>query len=93
MGIKEIFNVFADPVRLRIVELLREKDWTPSKLADELGLSRPTITHHLNLMRRAGVVFCEKRGKEVICSLEETVFQQILEYAARFLKKDREGGK
>ena len=87
MGIRELFNVFSDPVRLKMVELLKERDWTPSQLAEELGLSRPTITHHLNLMRNAGVVNCTKQGKEVICSLEETVFQEILEFAARFLRK------
>ncbi len=87
MGIRELFNVFSDPVRLKIVELLKERDWTPSQLAEELGLSRLTITHHLNLMRNAGVVNCTKQGKEVICSLEETVFQEILEFAARFLRK------
>ncbi len=89
MGIKELFVVFSDPVRLRMVELLQERDWTPSRLAEELGLSRPTVTHHLNIMRRAGVVSCEKRGKEVLCSLELTVFQELIEFAAKFLKGDK----
>ncbi len=89
MGIKELFGVFSDPVRLKMVELLRERDWTPSQLADVLGLSRPTITHHLNMLRRVGVVSCEKRGKEVICSLELTIFQEMIKFATKYLKEGK----
>lgn len=86
---KELFEVFSDPVRLKIIELMKEKDWKPSALATELGLSRPTITHHLNILRRAGVVSCEKRGKEIICSLELTVFQELIEFATKYLKEGK----
>ncbi len=89
MGIKELFVVFSDPVRLKIIELMKDRDWSPSGLADELGLSRPTITHHLNILRRAGVISCDKKGKEVLCSLELTVFQELIKYATRYLKEEK----
>jgi len=89
MSIKELFEAFSDPVRLRIIELFRERDWTPSQLSDVLELSRPAVTHHLNILRRAGVISCVKRGKKVICSLELTVFQEIIKFASGYLKEGK----
>ena len=89
MGIRELFEAFSDPVRIKMIELFKEKDWSPSQLARELALSRPTITHHLNILRRAGIISCTKKGKEITCSLELTVFQEIIKFATNYLKEGK----
>ena len=60
-----IFKALGDPVRLRLLSLLAARqggevcvcDLTPA-----FELSQPTISHHLKLLRQAGLIDCERRG-------------------------------
>jgi ArsR family transcriptional regulator len=57
------FKALADPARVGIVNLLSASDEVcVCTLTDALGLSQPTISHHLRLLREAGLVTVEKRG-------------------------------
>ena len=49
-------SALADPVRLRIVALLREREQCVCHLTAELGLSQGTISHHMGVLKRAGLV-------------------------------------
>jgi len=49
-------TLLADPVRRRIVELLSVEQLCTCHLVDELGAKQPTVSHHLRLLREAGVV-------------------------------------
>lgn len=67
-GLASLLSALADPVRLRIVSILEA---TPGgvacgcELEQPLGLSQPTVSHHLKVLRQAGVVVGEKRGRWV----------------------------
>ena len=56
-----IFKALADPARLRIVGLLAEESRCGQELAAALGLSPATVTHHLAVLRRSGLVREERR--------------------------------
>ena len=51
-----IFEVLAEPVRRRILDALREGEQPVGVLADELGLTQPTVSKHLRVLRDAGLV-------------------------------------
>lgn len=53
---EEIAKIFSDGTRIKIIELLSEKELTNSQLAGLLNLSKPTISHHMRLLLNAGVV-------------------------------------
>ncbi|MFF9213884.1 MULTISPECIES: ArsR/SmtB family transcription factor [unclassified Streptomyces] len=61
----KIFKALGDPVRLRLLSLIASRaggevcvcDLTPA-----FELSQPTISHHLKLLRQAGLIDCERRG-------------------------------
>lgn len=61
----KIFKALGDPVRLRLLSLIASRaggevcvcDLTPA-----FDLSQPTISHHLKLLRQAGLIDCERRG-------------------------------
>ena len=55
-GLVEAMKAMADPTRLRILRYLAEGPQTPSQLARRLRLRPPTVTHHLNTLRLAGLV-------------------------------------
>jgi ArsR family transcriptional regulator len=57
------FKALADPARVGIVNLLSASDEVcVCALTEALGLSQPTVSHHLRLLREAGLVTVEKRG-------------------------------
>ena len=61
-----VLSALADPVRLRIVSMLAAApDGTACgcDLEQPLGLSQPTISHHLKVLREAGLVEGERRGR------------------------------
>jgi len=51
-----IFEVLADPARRRIVDVLRGGERSVGQLADELGIAQPSVSKHLKVLKRAGVV-------------------------------------
>ncbi len=53
---EETAKIFSDKTRLKIVELLSEKELTNSQLARMLNLSKPTISHHLKILLDSGIV-------------------------------------
>ena len=59
-----LFTAMASPVRRRLLELLREHPMTAGSLAAEFDLSRPAVSEHLQVLRRARLVREEVRGRE-----------------------------
>ncbi|HAX74127.1 MAG TPA: transcriptional regulator [Firmicutes bacterium] len=74
----KIFQALADPTRRTILKLLNEGDLTAGQIADNFNISKPSITHHLNILKNADLVQSEKVGQHVIYSLNTTVFQDIV---------------
>lgn len=84
----ELFKALSDPTRRKILELLRDRDMTAGEIADQFNISKPSISHHLNILKNAELVLWEKEGQSVIYSLNTTVLQEITKWAFDFLKKE-----
>jgi DNA-binding transcriptional ArsR family regulator len=63
-GLLRSLKALADPTRLKILYYISQEDVTPSQLARRLHLRAPTVTHHLNELRLAGLVNLTFRGQE-----------------------------
>lgn len=63
----EWYGVLADPTRLRLLSLIATagEACAACDLVDPLGVSQPTVSHHLKVLREAGLVASEKRGRWV----------------------------
>jgi DNA-binding transcriptional ArsR family regulator len=59
----EVFLALSNPVRRRLLELLAEGSRTAGDLAARFDLSRPSVTEHLQVLRRAGLVRDEPVGR------------------------------
>ena len=55
-------RLFADPLRLRIMELLAGEELCTCHLVEETGAKQPTVSHHLRILRTAGLVDAEPVG-------------------------------
>lgn len=77
MGLNTLFKALGDETRREILRRLARGDMTAGEIAAAFDLTWPTISHHLNVLKEAGLVQDEKRGQHVIYSLNTTVFQDI----------------
>lgn len=67
-GMAPVLAALADPVRLRIVSMLLaapDGSCCGCDLTEPLGLAQPTVSHHLKVLRQAGLVAGERRGRWV----------------------------
>jgi ArsR family transcriptional regulator len=75
-----LFKALNDPTRREILELLKEKDLTAGEIADQFSISKPSISHHLDLLRQAGLVVSVKEGQFIYYSLNTTVMDEMLKW-------------
>jgi DNA-binding transcriptional ArsR family regulator len=66
-----ICSGLADTRRILILYALNEKPRNVSELAEELGISQPTASRHLNLLRERGLVTAKREGQAVVNSLAD----------------------
>jgi ArsR family transcriptional regulator len=85
-----LFSALTDPTRRRILELLREGDLAAGEIADQFSISQPSVSHHLSLLKQAGLVECERRGQYMVYSLNSTVFQELLTWLTGLLPMKEE---
>lgn len=76
----DVFKALSDPTRRKILELLLERDLTAGDIADFFNISKPSISHHLNILKNAKLVFTERQGQNIIYSLNTTSFQSIIKW-------------
>ncbi|MHB1916796.1 MAG: ArsR/SmtB family transcription factor [Thermoplasmata archaeon] len=66
----DLCKVFSNPVRLGLLRRLRERESSVRKLSEAMGLSQPTISKHLGLMRARGVLRSRREGTTVFYRAE-----------------------
>jgi len=81
-----LFKALNDATRREILELLKEKDLTAGEISDQFSISKPSISHHLDLLRQAGLVVSVKEGQFVYYSLNTTVMDEMLKWLMQFKK-------
>lgn len=71
------FKALSDPTRRSIILLLKEKDLTAGEIAEHFDMTKPSISHHLNILKQSLLVTGERKGQNIYYSLNTTVFQEI----------------
>ena len=79
-----LFKALNDQTRRDILELLKEKDLTAGQIADAFHISKPSISHHLDLLKQANLVTSVKDGQFILYSINLTVFDEILKWFVQF---------
>jgi len=85
--LSELFKAFSDPTRREILDLLKQKDQTPSEILEKIEVSQPTLSHHLDILKRANLITGEREGQFIRYSLNMSVFQMAIEYMTKFIKR------
>jgi ArsR family transcriptional regulator, zinc-responsive transcriptional repressor len=74
----DLLRALAAPVRIAIVLQLLESDRCVHDLVDALGVAQPLISQHLRVLKAAGVVEGERKGREVLYSLVDDHLAHIV---------------
>lgn len=85
-GLAKVFKALGDPVRLRLMSMIASRgeggEVCVCELTPAFDLSQPTISHHLKLLRQAGLIDCERRGTWVYYWVLPGVLDQLAAFLA-----------
>jgi len=70
-------RALAEPMRLALIDELAREDACACELRSRLGLSAPLLSHHLKVLREAGLVRCEKVGRRVEVELDRDALSRL----------------
>ena len=88
-NISKLFTALGDEHRQRIMLLFdRDERLNVSQIASASTLSRPTVSHHLKILREAGVLGSSKEGKEVFFWIEKEFLQSSLGAVLEYIKTE-----
>jgi len=76
MSLGLVFKALADETRREILRLLQKSDLTAGEIAARFEFTRPTISHHLSVLKQADLVQDVRKGQNILYSLNITVFQE-----------------
>lgn len=85
--LNDVFRALNDETRRRILTLLSEEGpLTVGEIHDQFEMSKPSISHHLTILRNAGLVTSVKKGQYVHYTLHTTVLQDLLTWMMKLNK-------
>lgn len=84
----DLFKALAHPARVRVLELLAERDHTIGELAEEAGLELSHLSQQVTILRRAGIVDSRRVKSTVICSLRDPLTAELLAVARQLLTRN-----
>jgi ArsR family transcriptional regulator len=76
----DVFKALNDTTRRDILMLLKKKDMSAGDIADNFNISKPSISHHLDILKRAGLIYSDKQGQFVVYSINTTIVDDILQW-------------
>lgn len=90
----EVFNALAHPLRLKILERLRGGACCVCKIIPYVGAEQSNVSHHLAILKKTGIVRCQKKGLEVWYEVTDTniftIIDKLEECVVSNLKKKSE---
>ena len=73
-----VFKALSDPHRRGILKLLKKRDMNVSEIATHFPFTGPTLSHHLDILKRANLVVTERDGQFIRYSLNTSVLEDVL---------------
>ena len=81
-----IFKALNDATRREILELLKKKELAAGEIANHFSISKPSISHHLDILKQADLITSEKKGQFIIYSINTTIMEDVLQWILTFKK-------
>ncbi len=78
----DAWDALADPTRRQILKLLRAGDLNAGEIADNFNMTKPSISHHLNILKNAELVRAERSGQNIVYSINTSVVEDLMDLFA-----------
>lgn len=85
-----VFKALNDPTRRAILDMLRNGDLTAGEIADAFQISKPSISHHLDLLKQASLIDAAREGQFIRYSLNTTVLDDTLQWLLALVQSNRD---
>lgn len=85
MPLSQTFAALSDPNRQKILDLLKKREMPVAEIAAHLSISLPTLSHHLDMLKRNSLVSSRRDGQKILYSLNLSVFEEVSEKIIKFL--------
>ena len=82
MGFQETFKALGDPTRREILQILRSGAKTAGEIGSHFEMTAATVSHHLSVLKAAGLVTDDKRGKWIYYEMNLSVLDEITGWVA-----------
>ena len=74
----DIYAALASPVRREVLGMLRSQAMTAGEIAEEVSVSKPTLSGHLNVLKSADLVHVERQGAHLLYRINLSVAEEAL---------------
>ena len=80
MALQQTLKALSDPTRREILQLLRQGALPAGEIAEHFNMTGATISHHLSVLKNAGLVDAERRGTYIYYEINLSVLEEILSW-------------
>jgi DNA-binding transcriptional ArsR family regulator len=80
----EAAAAIADPIRRRVLELVRDREVPAGELADHFDVSRPAVSRHLRVLREAGLVRERREGRLRLYRVDPAPLEELRDWLERY---------
>ena len=87
MAGSDVFRALADPSRRRILDLLRRGSLSAGEIGEHFAFTAASLSHHLSVLKEARLVRAERRGQNIVYSLDTTVLEDALSLLVSLVHK------
>jgi ArsR family transcriptional regulator, repressor of sdpIR and other operons len=71
------FEALADPTRRAILKRLRGGSRSAGEIAEAFDLTKPTLSHHFHVLKKAGLIRSERHGTRIVYTLQTNVLEEL----------------
>lgn len=86
----DFFQALAHPCRREIIRLLKWGNRSAGEIAAQFDLAQPTVSRHLEILKNAGIITAQRRGNQIIYSLDLSVAEEIVVEITSLLGREKE---
>ncbi len=86
MSLSKTFAALSEPNRQKILDLLKKGELPVGDIVKNLDITSATLSHHLDILKRADLISSRRQGQQIIYSLNFSILEEVAEKIAKFLQ-------
>jgi DNA-binding transcriptional ArsR family regulator len=87
MALNQTLSALSEPNRRKIIDILKKREMPVSDILSKMDITMATLSHHLDVLRRADLVSSRRDGQQIFYSLNLSVMEELAEQIFKFLSK------